>query len=236
MQQLTAEVEGKLKIAELKLARLERIANIVAKREIDDTRAELEALREQKRVLAPKDAERVQLTAPVSGIISVANVRAGQVVTTRDTLFEIVDPDRVWIEAIGANAHSVEKIGEAQAIDADGHIIKLAYVGRAPSLRHQSLPLQFKVAEPHSGLTIGAPVKVVVQQGTEAEGIAVPDGALVRGANGLTYVWVKVGAERFKPLLVRTAPLDGARVLIVAGVDAGKRIVVQGAELLNQVR
>ena len=51
MQQLTAEVAGKLKIAEQKLARLERIAGVVAQKDIDDTRAELDALREQQRVL-----------------------------------------------------------------------------------------------------------------------------------------------------------------------------------------
>ncbi|HWK33469.1 MAG TPA: hypothetical protein VNR51_07295, partial [Hyphomicrobium sp.] len=55
MQQLTAEVAGKLKIAEQKLARLSRIAGVVAQKEIDDTRAELEALREQQRVLVQKD-------------------------------------------------------------------------------------------------------------------------------------------------------------------------------------
>jgi hypothetical protein len=30
--------------------------------------------------------------------------------------------------------------------------------------------------------------------------------------------------------------LDGERVLVAAGMTAGKRIVVQGAELLDQVR
>ena len=60
MQQLTAEVVGKLRIAEQKLSRLTRIAGVVAQKDIDDTRAELDALREQQRVLAPKDAERIR--------------------------------------------------------------------------------------------------------------------------------------------------------------------------------
>ena len=66
MQQLTAEVVGKLRIAEQKLARLTRIASVVAQKDIEDTRAELEALREQQRVLALKDVERIPLKAPVS--------------------------------------------------------------------------------------------------------------------------------------------------------------------------
>ncbi len=236
MQQLTAEVAGKLKIAEQKLARLSRIAGVVAQKEIDDTRAELEALREQQRVLVQKDSELIPLTAPVAGIISVANVRAGQVVTTRDTLFEIVDPHRLWIEAIGGAEHADPDIAEAHALDPENHSIKLAFVGRAPSLRQQAQPLQFKVDETHEGLTIGSAVKVLIQQGKLIDGIVLPDAAVVRAPNGLPRVWAKEGPQLFKPLPVRVAPLDGEHVVILDGVAAGERIVVDGAELINQVR
>ena len=236
MQQLTAEVAGKLKIAEQKLARLTRISSVVAQKDIEDTRTELDALREQQRVLAPKDAERISLKAPVSGIISVANVRAGQVVTTRDTLFEIVDPNRLWIEAIGVAAHAAPDITAAHATDPDGHSIKLSYVGRAPSLRQQAQPLQFKVEEIHEGLIIGSAVKVYVQQGEPVDGIVVPDAAVVRSANGLPRVWVKTSAEHFRPVPVRVAPLDGINVIVLDGLEPGNRVVVEGAELLNQVR
>ena len=236
MQQLTAEVIGKLRIAEQKLARLTRIAGVVAQKDIDDTRAELDALREQQRVLAPKDAERIPLKAPVSGVISVANVRAGQVVTTRETLFEIVDPHRLWIEAIGVAAHAAPEITAAHATDPDGHSIRLSYLGRAPSLRQQSQPLQFKVEEVHDGLIIGSAVKVYVQQGEPVEGTVLPDAAVVRGTNGLPRVWEKMSAEYFRPLPVRVAPLDGTHVLVLDGIEAGSRIVVEGAELINQVR
>lgn len=236
MQQLTAEVEGKLNIAEQKLARLTRISSVIAQKEIDDTKTEIEALRKQKRVLAPKDAELIELKAPVSGVISVANVRAGQVVTTRDTLFEIVDPAHLWVEAISSSEHDTTHIVAAHATDADGHVIPLSYIGRAPALRQQSLPLQFKVAATHEGLPIGATVKVVVQHGEPMQGIVLPDAAIVRGANGLPQVWSKVSAETFKPLAVRTVPIDGSHVLVIAGVEPGTRIVTDGAELINQVR
>lgn len=237
MQQLTAEVQGKLTIAEQKLARLKRIqGGFVAQKEIEDTEAELDALREQKRVLAPKDAELIELKAPVSGVISVANVRAGQVVTTRDTLFEIVDPGRLWIEAISSSEHDTNDVAAAHATDADGHVIELSYIGRAPALRQQSLPLQFEVASPHEGLPIGSAVKVIVQHGKPMQGIIVLDAAVVRGANGLPQVWSKVSAERFKALPVLTVPIDGSHVLVVGGLDDGIRIVTEGAELINQIR
>ena len=60
--------------------------------------------------------------------------------------------------------------------------------------------------------------------------------ALVRNANGQDVVYEHVAAERFEPRPVRVEPLDGDRVFIATGLAAGKRLVVQGAELLGQVR
>ncbi|NOT72335.1 MAG: HlyD family efflux transporter periplasmic adaptor subunit [Hyphomicrobium sp.] len=236
MQQLRAEVDGKLIIAEQKLARLTRIAGVVAQRDIDDTRAERDALREQKRVLAPKGIEKVALKAPVSGIISLANVRAGQVVSARDTLFEIVDPNRLWAEGIGNDIHNDDEIASAEALDRDGHAFKLTYMGRAPTLRQQAQPFLFRVDQRHAGLAIGAPVKILVQTPDAARGYVLPGAAIVRGSNGLPQVWVKLSAERFKPVAVKIAPLDGTRSLVIAGIEAGQRVVTAGAELINQIR
>lgn len=238
LAQVTADVEGKLRIAEQKLQRLTRISgDYIPQREIDDTKTEIESLREQKRVLEPKNTERLELKAPVSGIISVATVRAGQVVSARDTLFEIVDPQRVWIEAIGLRGtDDKNEVAMAVAVDAEGHRIPLTFVGRAPALRQQALPLLFKVDEPHASLGIGATVKVLIQHGTPVDGIIVPEGAVVRAPSGLPQVWVKVAPERFAPRPVRTMPLDGERVVVTSGLAKGDRVVVEAAELINQVR
>jgi cobalt-zinc-cadmium efflux system membrane fusion protein len=238
LAQVTADVEGKLRIAEQKLARLSRISgDYIPQRDIDDTKEEIASLREQKRVLEPKNTERMELKAPVSGIISLATVRAGQVVTARDTLFEIVDPKRLWIEAIGiAGTDDDSPVSAATAVDAEGHRIPLTFVGRAPTLRNQALPLLFRVEEPHASLTIGGTVKVLIRHGEPVDGIVAPEAAIVRAPNGLAQVWIKVAPERFGPRLVRTVPLDGERVLVKSGLSAGDRVVVEAAELINQVR
>jgi membrane fusion protein, heavy metal efflux system len=236
MQQLRAEVDGKLIIAEQKLDRLTRIASVVAKSQIDDTKAELAALREQKRVLEPKDTQKIALKAPVSGIISVANVRAGQVVTARDTLFEIVDPDKLWVEGIGDAGHGDGLISTATAVDSEGHSLKLSYVGRSPTLRQQARPFLFRIEDAHPELVIGAPVKVFVQSEGTAQGIELPLAAVVRGNNGLPQVWIKESPERFRPAEVKTQPLDGERLLVLAGIKPGDRVVTSAAELINQIR
>ncbi len=236
MQQLRAEVDGKLIIAEQKLDRLTRIESVVAKSQIDDTKAELAALREQKRVLEPKDTQKIPLKAPVGGIISVANVRAGQVVSARDTLFEIVDLEKLWVEAIGDSGHGDGAIASAMAVDSEGHSLQLGYVGRSPTLRQQSRPFLFRIEGAHPELVIGAPIKVIVRSNSTAEGIELPAAAVVRGSNGIPQVWIKEGPERFRPAEVKTQPLDGERVLVVAGLKPGQRVVTFAAELINQIR
>ena len=236
LEQLTAEVDGKLRIAEQRLQRLRGVrGNFVAQKDIDDTLAELAALRQRKRALEPKSGQRVALKAPVDGIISVANVRAGQVVNARDTLFEIVDPERLWIEAIGVSK-TYSDIGSSHAVLGKGQSFPIRHVGSAPALRHQARPLFFEVTTPDPALAIGTKVRVVVQTGSPASGIVVPETAVVRGANGLAQVWVKVGPEQFQRKVVVAEPLGGAEMLVTSGLEAGSRMVVRGSEFVNQVR
>lgn len=236
LQQLRAEVDGKLRIAEQKLDRLMRIASVVARSQIEDTQAELAALREQKRVLESKDTQKIELTAPVSGIVSVVNIKAGQVVSARDTLIEIVNPDRLWIEAIGDAGHSEGQISSAQAVDSAGHVLDLSYVGRSPTLRYQARPYLFRITAAHPDLAIGAAIQVVMQSEASIEGVVVPRGSVVRGTNGISQVWIKDGPELFRSAEVKTQPLDGERLLVVGGIRSKERIVTMAAELLNQIR
>jgi multidrug efflux pump subunit AcrA (membrane-fusion protein) len=87
-----------------------------------------------------------------------------------------------------------------------------------------------------SGQRLGQFVTVIAPTSEDVEGVAVPRAAVVRAANGQDVVYLHTAAERFEPREVRTAPLDGQRVLVLAGLQRGQRLVTQGAELLDQVR
>ncbi|MGL4395275.1 MAG: hypothetical protein ACRCS9_01930, partial [Hyphomicrobium sp.] len=138
---------------------------------------------------------------------------------------------------VGASSASSDGVTiAADALDADGHRIGLDYIGRSPVLRQQSQPLLFKIQEAHKPLAIGAAVKVIARGGGAHDGIVLPATAIVRAPNGMAQVWTKLSPERFKPTPVRTAPLDARRVEITAGLEPGQRIVVEGAELINQIR
>jgi hypothetical protein len=59
---------------------------------------------------------------------------------------------------------------------------------------------------------------------------------VVRGGSGEAVVWRHTDPERFEARPVRTEPFDATRLVIRAGIDAGERIVIRGAETINQVR
>jgi membrane fusion protein, heavy metal efflux system len=79
-------------------------------------------------------------------------------------------------------------------------------------------------------------VSVLVQSGTPAKGLVLARDAVVRNANGEHVVWLHVAAERFEPRPVRTQPLDAERLIVAAGLAEGDRVVVRGADLINQIR
>jgi biotin carboxyl carrier protein len=237
LEQLTADVNGKLRLAEQRLHRLQNITEgYVPQKEIEDTLTEIESLQQQKRHLDPKSGQKLELRAPVDGVILTANVRAGEVVNTSDTLFHIVDPGRLWVELVGAPGQELGALDVASAVTSGGQRVPLRYVGRAPALRQQARPIYFRVESSQESLVIGEVVKVAAQGGASLEGFVVPEGAVVRAPSGLLQVWEKVSAERFRSISVRTLPLDGSNLLVTAGLEEGTRVVTQGAELLNQVR
>ncbi len=159
---------------------------------------------------------------------------SGQMAQSNAVIFHIVDPSRLWVEALSYD--SLPGVQSAVARLNNDRSYPLAFRGAGFAGRNQSIPVQFAVQGDVAGLRAGQFVTVLATTDEEKTGFAVPRAALVRNANGQDVVYEHVAAERFEPRAVRVEPLDGDRVFIATGLAAGKRLVVQGAELLGQVR
>jgi cobalt-zinc-cadmium efflux system membrane fusion protein len=231
-----ADADQQVRTAEQKVSRLSGLVGSVAGKEIDEARAELVGARARRAAVSQTLAGREILRSPVSGIVSVASAVNGQFVEGKDILFEIVDPTRLWVEAVGFDPSLAGEMRGASALLTDSTPIKIELVGRGLALRQGATPLLFRIVSPPAGLSVGAPVSVIANVAVDAIGISLPRSSVVRMPNGGSAVWDHVSAERFVPRPVRLQALDGANVLIVAGLKPGQRIVTQGADLLNQVR
>lgn len=231
-----AEVTGLMVVAEQKVQRYAQLEGSVPQKEMDAARAEVASLTQRRQALSAGLGGRVALTAPVPGVISSNAVVAGQVVDARELLFEIVRPDRLLVQALAYDARVAADIERVSALTAVKEPLRLAFLGAGPQLREQAIPLQFRITPPLPALAVGQPVTVIVATRSQVKGYAVPQSAVTQNTANETVVWVHESAERFKPRKVQVQVLDATRSVVTSGLNAGERVVTQGATLLAQVR
>jgi hypothetical protein len=186
---------------------------------------------------APGDVSGAEtLSAPADGVIATVALAQGQAVSPGQTLVEILDPARVRIEAEAFTPLPLAP-GAAASIEARGiDAVPAALLGRAPALRGQVALLDFAPRAAEHSLEIGRRVHVVVELPERRTAIILPRDAVVQAPNGLHVVFRHAEPELFEPRIVRFEPLDGTRVAILAGVEPGEQVLVQGALLVNQIR
>lgn len=233
-----AELSAARSTAEQRVARLESLEGTVPRKDIEAARTELMSLVQREGSIAGGIQAREPLLAPVSGVIARADAVSGQVVEARDVLFEIVDPRRVLVEAAVADAALGARLGAARLREAPDLELRLA--GVAGSLRDGLLPITFRATARNAAspiaVAVGQPVTVIASLKEKVRGIVLPAASVVRNGTNEPVVWIKVSAERFMPMPVEVRALDAQTVLVVRGLAADNRVVVQGASLIAQIR
>ncbi|MEQ1647937.1 MAG: efflux RND transporter periplasmic adaptor subunit [Hyphomicrobiaceae bacterium] len=233
-QQQARELDQQISVVSRKVERLRAIEKIIAKSQLEDAELEFKGLQARRANLERANKEPEPLLAPVNGVIAASNAVAGQMAEPNSIIFQIVDPTRLWVEAL--SFEPLETHGAAQGVLTGNRFIDLAYVGAGLADRNQSIPIHFAIKTDATGLRAGQFLTVLATTIFEHKGIAVPREAIIRGSNGQSIIYEHSNAERFVAREVRIEQLDAERVLITAGIERGKRIVTQGAELLNQIR
>ncbi|MDA7414901.1 efflux RND transporter periplasmic adaptor subunit [Xenophilus arseniciresistens] len=231
-----AELRAAQQLAEKRVARLRALSDTIPRKDIEAAESEAASARERAQAIGAGLSGRDPLVAPVSGVLASSAVVAGQVVDARETLFEIVDPQRLRIEALAYDPALPADIAGA-SVAVGGTRVPLRFIGAARSLREQALPLSFGAqADALASLAVGQPLRVQVHSRSTVEAIAVPQSAVMKNAANQAIVWVKTQPEHFAPRPVTVAPLDGVRVAVTSGLQPGERVATQGAALINQVR
>jgi hypothetical protein len=197
-------------------------------------------LRRERDALLPMLQTQEALRSPTDGVISVSTAIAGRIVHPGEKVFEIVNPQLLWVEASAPDpttAESAQRVARASATTPEGQTLALAFVGSGLTLQQQSTPILFRIEDPPDGLRVGRPVTVTVQsQNRSQRGLPMTRDALTIGSDGVQEVWEQSEPEVFLPHAVRTQDLDGRSVLIVDGLKEGAHVVVSGVRLLAQLQ
>jgi hypothetical protein len=234
----SGELEQMIAVTAAKLRRLRGMAErgVAPQALVVEAEAELDGLYRRRTAVRETRVAPEELRAPIDGVIAAARVVAGQVVQAQDLLFQIVDPNSLWVEAYDYGDNDPATLGPATAPGPGGTPLRLVFRGWGRMLQQQATVLQFAVTEPPSTLRVGQPLTVTAQRNETARGTIVERDAVVRGGNGEVLVWCHTEPELFEARAIRIEPFDATRALIVAGLRDGERIVVRGAELINQIR
>lgn len=179
---------------------------------------------------------RESLRSTADGVISKVSAVVGGTVSQGQIVFEIVDPDSLWVEAAAYDPAIAQNVRSATAVTSDGRAFALEFIGGGMTLSNQAIPLRFRVVGSHEGLSVGKPVTVIVQQNRTIAGIPVPASSVIRDADGRSIVWERTGAETFMPRQVRATRIAGNQMVVESGLSDGARVVTEGASLLNQIR
>ena len=236
--QTAGDLDQQIDLVTSKLNRLRPLAasGAVTKSSVTDAEIELKGFERRRAALRLSSAKPEPLVAPIDGILASMKVLSGQVVTSQDQLFHIVDTKSLWVEALVFDPTGPSSFTSATGTTQNGTSFDLSFVGEGRILQQQSTVLNFAILNPPTLLRVGTPVSVLVPAGEQINGILMPKAAVVRASNGENLVWLHTNTEQFEPRPVRVVPFDGDRVLIVAGLQAGDRVTVRSAELINQVR
>lgn len=255
-QALLAELDAQIALAKDRVQRFSTLGALVPRNELTTAQIELKGLQARRSFAAKGTGGGIAVVAPVAGVVSTVFKQSGQVVDSRDALFQIIDPAQLLVEALAypalpahgglnlsADSHASARFpaaAESQGESQERHAFSLSFRGKSLQLQQQAQPLWFSIDSNKPAatldLTVGQPLLVEVATGKQINGMTVPRSALQKLDNGETAVWVHQAAERFIAQKVRVEPFSASEVVVVSGLHDGDRVVVQAASLLAQVR
>lgn len=240
-----ARAGERLAAAEADLERLTALADegviadsrvVEARRERNTARAELaDASERQARLGGDADADSIILRAPANGRLEQLAVSPGEVVQAGQHLATVLDGSRQWLVAqlYPADFARVTELGDA-LVRVPGNrdwrtlegppVWESGEFGGSPGL----LQVAFALPGDEAGYRPGLPVTVALAVGPPKQRILLPRQALIDD-DGIPVVMIQTGGESFERRPVRTGLYAAGQVEIVAGLEAGERVVTEGA-------
>jgi RND family efflux transporter MFP subunit len=190
------------------------------------------------------DGVRMELRAPIDGVLNSQLAGPGDVVQAGQALFSVMDPSVVWVEA-GIPEASVARLSQARAAyiegagddqspipvtgDGRGRFLSL---GLEVDVATRTVPLLYETRNPDGQLRISQNVTLQVETSRVESAVAVPERALVEEGE-LLIAYVQLSGETFEKRVIRAGIRDKGFVQVLEGLREGERVVSKGAVALR---
>lgn len=201
-----------------------------ARQDADRLKAERDGLRQQR--------NNVRLLAPSDGVITARDAEPGSTVVAGQAVVKLIEPSSLWVRvrfdqgrsgglAVGLPADIVLRSNPARPLR--GKVVRLELLGdsvteeRVAQIAFDSIP---------ADISLGELAEVTLTLPATQAGLVLPNAA-IKQQGGKAGVWLYNDDElRFVELEFGRSSLDG-KVLVLAGLKAGDRVVVHSEKELN---
>lgn len=241
-EQIRAKAE--LDAAEREVSRYERLEGVIAGKQLVEARIRRDAARASYRAISGQlsgEGGSVAVTAPISGVITEAEIASGEVVDGGKVVYRIADLSRVWVEAdlFEGDISRIEgsKQAEIRTSSYPGETFAgtLDKFGSTVNPETRTITALFLVDNPGEKLKLNMSASVALAVGESQPLLAVRRDALVK-SGARTVIFIHTDPEHFEVRdVVLGAAEGGDYVEVRSGLKAGERVLTTNVYQLKSL-
>lgn len=228
-------LNAEVKAAKVQYDRLLSIADIAAKKDLTEARARYEAAVQNLRLFNSNvgsnmgSTKMISLTSPITGVVGTFNYAMGAVINSGETLFEITNLNRVYVETqvFASDLNDAAKASRFEAFsnyDTATFSLRMISTAQAVNSENQAQRVVFEVINPNGKFKIGENVRVLKYGSNRIAQLVVPTSAIV-DIGGKPALFIKDRAEQFSVSFIQKGENNSIYTAIAQGAEAGERVV-----------
>lgn len=231
--------EAEYNAAKAQYDRVKTIADIAAKKDVQEAEARFRSAESNRRLLRQLGSagngnkKLINLTSPINGVVGSFNYAIGAVVNAGETLFTVTNLSTILIEA-QIYSKDVELLKNARAFLATSDAVssftgklKLISAAQAVNDGNQTQKYIFEMSGDEGGFMIGQNITVRVLSGQSTRQLTIPNSAITE-INGKPAVFVKDGPESYTVSYIQKGTANATQTIVSKGAKDGDRIVHTG--------
>lgn len=238
-------LEAEVRAAKKEYDRINTIADIAAKRDVDEAERRYNTAVKNLNVFTKSNgssnnsSKLIYLKAPISGKIDNFNFSLGSSVNAGQDIFTITNLNKLYIEAQvfdkdvnavkNGKSFTAETKNNGKAVN-----IRLLTLAQSINTTNQSQKVLFEIDNVNEDFKIGEFVNVRVFSQAKNASISIPNSAITE-VNGKSAVFIKDTAERYTMSYVSLGENNGQSTTIIKGLEEGEKVVINGTYQLKMM-
>ncbi len=238
-------LNAEVKAAKAQYDRLQSIADIAAKKDVIEARARYEAAVQNLNLFNANvgrntsNTKMVSLIAPIAGVVGTFNYAIGAVVNTGETLFDITNLSKVFVETQVFTEAPNEPANATYYValsnyDTLKYNLRMVSVAQSVNADNQAQKVVFEMMNSNGKFKIGENIRVLKFGSKRIAELVVPTSSIV-DINGKPAVFIKDKAEQFSLVFIQKGTTNPFYTSVIHGIEAGEKIVTANVYQMKMI-